>query len=125
MVKVLVVEDNEINQDLIKRRLIRKKFEVFIASDGLEALEMVGECKPAIILLDLSLPKLDGWGVAKSIKTNSAISDIPIIALTAHAMEGDREKALEAGCDDFEVKPINYDSLFGKINKFLNLGAVD
>lgn len=119
MTLVLVVEDNEINQDLIKRRLIKKDFQVIMASDGEEGLEMIKTHNPNIVLLDLSLPKMNGWDVAKNIKADSKFNKIPIIALTAHAMDGDREKALNAGCDEYEVKPINYDSLFEKIHSLL------
>ena len=117
MKKILVIEDNEINQDLILRRLKKKGFEVVIASDGEEGLKLIGEISPDLILLDMSIPKMDGWQVAQASKSNPETKNIPIIALTAHAMQGDREKALEAGCDEYETKPIQFKQLLSKIEK--------
>lgn len=120
MIKILVVEDNEINQSLIKRRLEKRGFEILISSDGVEGLKQMKEWSPDLVLLDLSLPKMDGWEVAKNAKADQTIKQIPIIALTAHAMDGDREKAIEAGCDEYENKPIEIKSLMEKIEKLLN-----
>ena len=117
MKKILVIEDNEINQDLILRRLKKKGFEVVIAGDGEEGLKLIGELLPDLVLLDMSLPILDGWQVAQASKSAPETKNIPIIALTAHAMQGDREKALEAGCDEYETKPIQFKQLMSKIEK--------
>lgn len=117
MKKILIVEDNEINQDVLSRRLERKGFQVLIASDGEEGLECIKSQRPDLVLLDMSLPKIDGWTVAKMSKQDESIKDIPIIALTAHAMEGNKEKALAAGCDEFETKPIQFKQLLEKIEK--------
>ncbi len=119
MTTVLMVEDNEMNRDMLSRRLVRRGYEVNIAVDGGEALEQVGKQRPDIILMDMSLPVLDGWEVTKRLKSDESTSDIPVIALTAHAMAGDRQKALEAGCDDFDVKPIDFKRLLDKINALL------
>ena len=116
MTKVLLVEDNEINRDMLSRRLKRKGFEVLIAVDGLEGVNMALKELPEIILLDMSLPVMDGWEAAGKLKADPATSHIPILALTAHAMEGDREKALEAGCDDYDTKPVNFKRLLEKMS---------
>ena len=120
MAKILLVEDNEMNRDMLSRRLTRKGFEVEIAVDGQEGVDKATSMLPDLILMDLSLPVLDGWGATKAIKANPQTSNIPIIALTAHAMAGDREKALEAGADEYDTKPIELKRLLGKINSFLN-----
>ena len=117
MKRILVIEDNEINQDLISRRLAKKGYEVSLANDGEDGLRLIRESKPDLILLDMNIPKMDGWSVAKACKEDPEINSIPIIALTAHAMQGDREKALEAGCDDYEAKPIQFNQLLSKIEK--------
>ena len=117
MKKILVIEDNEMNQDLILRRLKKKGFEVLLAVDGEEGLKMIRESTPDLILLDMSIPKKDGWTVAKECKEDPALEGIPIIALTAHAMQGDREKALAAGCDEYESKPIEFKQLMVKIDR--------
>ena len=122
MPKVLLVEDNEINQTMILRRLTKLGFEVVAASDGRQGIDMASSESPDIIVLDMSLPVVDGWDVARNLKSNSATKDIPIIALSAHAMEGDRDKALEAGCDDYDTKPVDFNRLQGKIEKLLTAG---
>lgn len=119
MTKVLLVEDNEMNRDMLSRRLTRKGFEVVIAVDGQAGVDMAGSESPDIILLDMSLPIMDGWEAAGRIKGDPTTAGIPILALTAHAMEGDREKALAAGCDDYDTKPINFSGLLEKMGKLL------
>ena len=114
--KILLVEDNELNRDMLTRRLIRKEFTVICAVNGQEAIDIAQSENPDIILMDLSLPIVDGWSAAKRLKANSITQLIPIIALTAHAMKGDREKALKAGCDDYDTKPIDFERLLNKIN---------
>ncbi len=119
MAKVLLVEDNEMNRDMLSRRLQRKGFEVIVAADGREGVAKASAESPDLILLDMSLPVMDGWEAARQIKHDPETRNIPIIALTAHAMAGDREKALEAGCDEYETKPIELPRLLGKIKLFL------
>ena len=114
---VLLIEDNELNRDMLTRRLERKKFIVSCAKDGQSGIDMAKNEMPDIILLDLSLPVIDGWNVARQLKADINTKDIPIIALTAHAMKGDREKALDAGCDDYDTKPVNLEGLLDKIHK--------
>ncbi len=114
---VLLIEDNELNRDMLKRRLERKEFIVSCAEDGQSVIDMAKNEMPDIILLDLSLPLIDGWNVARKLKADVNTKDIPIIALTAHAMKGDREKALDAGCDDYDTKPINLEGLLDKMHK--------
>jgi CheY-like chemotaxis protein len=118
--KILLVEDNELNRDMLSRRLIRKDFDVVLALDGREGLAMATSESPDLILLDMSLPVMNGWDVARELKGDSGTSHIPIIALTAHAMDGDREKALAAGCNEYETKPIEFNQLLGKMNSFLH-----
>ena len=120
MTKILLVEDNEMNRDMLSRRLMKKKYEVVIAVDGKQGVDMANSEAPDIILLDMSLPVMDGWQAAKLLKADPATRDIPIIALTAHAMAGDREKALEAGCDDYDTKPVEFKRLLGKITALLD-----
>ena len=120
MTKVLLVEDNEMNRDMLTRRLERKGFEVVIAIDGKVGIDMASTSNPDIILMDLSLPVVDGWEATRQIKTDSATQSIPIIALTAHAMAGDEQKALAAGCDDYDTKPIDLKRLLGKIKNLLD-----
>ena len=115
MTKILVVEDNEVNQQIIERRLTRRGFEVVLAGDGAEGVAMARSEAPDLILMDMSLPILDGWEATRRIKAEAATHGIPVIALTAHAMVGDREQAVAAGCDDYDVKPIDIDRLIGKI----------
>ena len=119
MAKILLVEDNEMNRDMLSRRLIRNGHEVFIAIDGQQGTDMAMSQLPDLILMDMSLPVIDGWEATRRVKANDATRKIPVIALTAHAMAGDREKAMEAGCDDYETKPIEITSLIGKMEKLL------
>jgi two-component system cell cycle response regulator DivK len=113
--KILLVEDNEMNRDMLSRRLQRRGYEVVIAVDGGQGLEMAQSETPDLILMDMSLPVVDGWEATRRLKAAPETSGIPIIALTAHAMSGDREKALEAGCDDYDTKPTELDRLLEKI----------
>jgi two-component system cell cycle response regulator DivK len=119
MSKILLVEDNEMNRDMLMRRLERKDFEVVIAIDGKAGIDMASSSNPDIILMDLSLPVIDGWEATRRIKADPATQSIPVIALTAHAMAGDEQKALEAGCDDYDTKPIELKRLLGKIENLL------
>jgi len=116
---ILLIEDNETNRDMLSRRLIRRGYEVVTAVDGLQGLSMASSEKPALILMDMDLPEIDGWEATRRLKSDSATNQIPIIALTAYAMSGDREKALEAGCDDYDTKPIVLKRLLGKLESFL------
>ena len=120
MAKILLVEDNEMNRDMLSRRLIRRGFEVLIAVDGQQGVDMAASESPALILMDMSLPVLDGWEATKQVKAAEATRDIPVIALTAHAMAGDRDKAIAAGADDFDTKPIELDRLLAKMEALLN-----
>ena len=115
MQKILLVEDNEMNRDMLSRRLARNGYEVVIAVDGQQGVDMAVSAKPDLILMDMSLPVIDGWEATRRIKANDATRKIPVIALTAHAMAGDREKAVEAGCDDYDTKPVEISRLLGKI----------
>lgn len=119
MTKILLVEDNEMNRDMLSRRLIRKGYEVIIAVDGAEGVSMGISEKPDLILMDMSLPVMDGWTATSELKANPDTKSIPIIALTAHAMSGDKEKAMAAGCDDYDTKPIELDRLLSKMALFL------
>lgn len=119
MAKILIVEDNEMNRDMLSRRLERRGFEIVIAVDGQEGIERTRSEQPDLILLDMSLPVMDGWEAASILKNEPATAAIPIIALTAHAMSGDRERALEVGCDDYDVKPIEFERLLEKMRHFL------
>ena len=123
MPKILLVEDNEMNRDMLSRRLQRRGYEVVIAVDGQDGVTKAQAEAPALILMDMSLPVLDGWEASRQLKAAPATGRIPIIALTAHAMSGDREKALEVGCDDFDTKPIELDRLLAKIEALLARGA--
>ncbi|HEX8458978.1 MAG TPA: response regulator [Pyrinomonadaceae bacterium] len=120
MKKILLVEDNEMNRDMLSRRLARKGYEVSIAVDGQQGVEMAATIAPDLILMDMSLPVLDGWEATRQLKAADATRHIPVIALTAHAMSGDRERALEAGCDDYDTKPIELARLLEKIEAMLN-----
>src|SRR5580700_1371543 len=122
MAKILLVEDNEMNRDMLSRRLMRKGFEVVMAVDGEQAVAMAQAESPALILMDMSLPVFDGWEATRRIKAAPETKMIPIIALTAHAMAGDREKPLEAGCDDYDTKPIDLQRLLDKIEALLKRG---
>ena len=119
MAKVLLVEDNEMNRDMLSRRLIKRGYEVAMAVDGQQGVDLAGTESPDIILLDMSLPVMDGWDAARAIKGNPATQNLPIIALTAHALAGDREKALEAGCNDYDTKPVDLKRLLGKMEALL------
>jgi CheY-like chemotaxis protein len=119
MARILLVEDDELSRDMLSRRLKRRGFEMITAVDGQQGVEMASSDAPLLILLDMSLPGMDGWTVAKTLKGDPATSSIPIIALTAHAMSGDREKALEAGCDEYDTKPVEFKRLLRKIKSFL------
>ena len=119
MSKILLVEDNEMNRDMLTRRLERKGFEIVIAVDGQAGVDMASSSKPDIILMDLSLPVMDGWEATRQIKADPATQGIPVIALTAHAMAGDEQKARAAGCDDYDTKPIDLKRLLGKIENLL------
>lgn len=121
MSKILLVEDNEMNRDMLSRRLERRGYEVVIAVNGAEGVETASLEIPDLILMDMSLPVMDGWEATKNLKTDPATKSIPIIALTAHAMTGDREKALEVGCDDYDTKPIDLSRLLTKIETFIQV----
>ncbi len=120
MLKVLLVEDNETNRDMLSRRLRKRGYEVALAVDGEEGVAAARSEQPALILMDMSLPKLDGWEASRQLKQGAATKDIPILALTAHAMTGEREKALSAGCDDFDTKPVDLDRLLAKMQALLD-----
>ena len=119
MAKILVVEDNEMNRDMLTRRLQRRGYEVVIAVDGAEGLAMAQSESPALVLMDISLPVLDGWEATRRLNMAPETKSIPVIALTAHAMSGDRERCIEAGCDDFDTKPVEIARLVGKIEALL------
>jgi two-component system, cell cycle response regulator DivK len=119
MKRILIVEDNEMNRDVLSRRLRRHGYQVLIATAGLDGLRIAGESRPDLILMDLGMPDIDGWECARRLKGDPATSSIPIIALTAHAMLDDRQKALHAGCNDFDTKPINFPGLVEKMNRLL------
>jgi two-component system, cell cycle response regulator DivK len=119
MPTILIVEDNEMNRDMLSRRLKRKGFEVHIAVDGGEGVQMATDLLPDLVLMDMSLPVIDGWEATRRLKAADGTRAIPIIALTAHAMSGDEEKAREAGCDDFDTKPVELPRLLGKIRDWL------
>lgn len=119
MARILLVEDNEMNRDMLSRRLQRKGYEVLIAVDGEEGLKLARSTKPDLIIMDMSLPSLDGWEASRRLKSMEETSRIGIIALTAHAMEQDKEKALQAGCDDFDTKPVDLARLLSKIEALL------
>jgi len=119
MPKILLVEDNEMNRDMLSRRLQRKGYEVLIAVDGEAGVKMAASERPDLILMDMSLPTVDGWEATRRIKRLPETASIPVIALTAHAMAGDRDKAIEAGCDDYDSKPIEFERLLGKMQELL------
>jgi len=123
MAKILLVEDNEMNRDMLARRLARRGYEVVTAVDGTEGMVMAQSVEPDLILMDMSLPVVDGWEAARRLKASRETQAIPIIALTAHAMVGDREKAIEAGCDDYDIKPVEFQRLVDKIDALLNKGT--
>ncbi|MCX6021822.1 MAG: response regulator [Chloroflexi bacterium] len=119
MARILLVEDNEMNRDMLSRRLERRGHHVVIAVDGQQGLDAARDGRPDLILLDMSLPVLDGWEAARQLKAAAETRSIPIIALTAHVLSGDRERALEAGCDDYDSKPVEFDRLLAKISALL------
>jgi CheY-like chemotaxis protein len=119
MPKILLVEDNEMNRDMLSRRLARRGYEIVIATDGQEGVERALGERPDLILMDMSLPVKDGWAATREIKADPQLAATPIIALTAHAMSGDRERAMEAGCDDYDTKPVEFDRLVAKIQALL------
>ena len=119
MTKILLVEDNEMNRDMLSRRLTRRGFEVIFAVNGQEGVELAASERPDIILMDMSLPILDGWEATRRVKAGDTTSNVPVIGLTAHAMSGDREKAIEAGCDDYDTKPVEIERLIDKIERLL------
>jgi CheY-like chemotaxis protein len=118
-VTILLVEDNQINADMLSRRLSRRGYEVLLAGDGLTAVTEATRARPDLILMDMSLPEIDGWEATRRIKAHGATAAIPIVALTAHAMVADRERCLAAGCDEFETKPVDFDRLIEKIAALL------
>ena len=119
MSTILLVEDNEMNRDMLSRRLQRRGYEVLIAVDGAEGVRLAQEQAPDLVLMDMSLPVIDGWTATRQLKSDPLTRAIPVIALTAHAMAGDREKAIEAGCDDYDSKPVEFPRLLDKIEAFL------
>ena len=119
MATILLVEDNEMNRDMLARRLQRRGYDVEVATNGKEAVDCIDDVAPDLILMDLSLPVMDGWEATEKIKGQPKYADIPIIALTAHALESDRTKALETGCNEFETKPVDMGRLIEKMNQFL------
>ena len=124
MAKILYVEDNEMNRDMLSRRLQRREHEILLAFDGKEGLEMMKSEKPDLVLMDMGLPVMDGWEATTTAKEDPEIKDIPIIALTAHALESDRVKALDCGADDFDTKPVDFKRLLGKIEGLLGLSLI-
>jgi CheY-like chemotaxis protein len=124
MPKVLLVEDNEMNRDMLSRRLVKRGYEIVMAIDGQQGVDMAVSEKPDIILLDMSLPVVDGWDAAKQMKANPASASVPLIALTAHAMASDKERALSAGCDDFDTKPVELPRLLGKMETLLKAKGI-
>lgn len=123
MAKILLVEDNELNRDMLSRRLERKGFQVVMAADGQQGVDLASSEGPDLILMDMDLPVIDGWEATRRVKAGETTRDIPVIALTAHAMVGDRDKAMAAGCDDYDTKPIDFPRLLGKIETLLGGAA--
>jgi CheY-like chemotaxis protein len=119
MTKILLVEDNEMNRDMLSRRLIRSGYEVVLAVDGEQGVALAASGRPDLVLMDMSLPVLDGWEATRRLKADPATREIPVIALTAHAMAGDEKKAREAGCDDFDTKPVEFARLLSKVEGLL------
>ena len=119
MPKILLVEDNEMNRDMLSRRLVRRGYDIVMALDGEQGVAMAQSEKPDLILMDMSLPIIDGWEATRRVKANDMTKTIPVIALTAHAMSDDREKAMQAGCDEYDTKPIDLERLLGKIQTLL------
>ena len=123
MAKILLVEDNELNRDMLSRRLTRRGYDVIVAEDGEAGLELVRSERPDLVLMDMSLPGIDGWEATRRLRADPAISATRVIALTAHAMAGDRERALEAGCDDYDTKPVEMDRLLLKITSLIGANS--
>lgn len=119
MAKILLVEDDEMNRDMLSRRLIKRGYDVVIATDGEQGVALARTEEPAIVLMDMSLPVMDGWNATRTLKEDPATAEIPVIALTAHAMSGDEDKARAAGCDDFDTKPVELKRLLGKIEALI------
>ncbi len=119
MATLLLIEDHEMNRDMLTRRLTRKGFDVLVAADGREGVQKAIELQPDLILMDMSLPKLDGWEATRQLKANPKTEHLPVLGLSAHAMSGDRQKGLEAGCDDYDTKPIDFKRLLSKIDRML------
>ena len=124
MTRVLLVDDDEMSRDMLSRRLIRRGFEVILAVDGKQGVEAARREKPDIILMDMGLPVMDGWEATRCIKSDDAIRGVSVIGLSARTMSGDRDKAIEAGCDDYDIKPIEFDRLIGKIERLLGLAKI-
>jgi CheY-like chemotaxis protein len=124
MTRVLLVDDDEMSRDMLSRRLIRRGFEVIFAVDGKQGVEAARREKPDIILMDMGLPVMDGWEATRCIKSDDAIRGVSVIGLSARTMSGDRDKAIEAGCDDYDIKPIEFDRLIGKIERLLGLAKI-
>lgn len=124
MFKLLLVEDNEMNRDMLSRRLLRKGFQVVMAMDGEEGIKKVRSEAPDLILMDMSLPVLDGWEATRRLKASPETNRIPVLALTAHAISGDRERAIDAGCDDYDTKPVEFSRLLEKIQALLGTKAI-
>lgn len=120
MAKILLVEDNEMNRDMLQRRLARRGHEVRLAVNGTEGLEMAASAWPDLILMDISLPDIDGWQATRRIKADPVTRSIPVLALTAHAMNADKERSFEAGCDEYDTKPVDFERLLGKIQRLLS-----
>ncbi|NJL04402.1 MAG: response regulator [Chloroflexaceae bacterium] len=120
MTTILLVEDNEMNRDMLSRRLMRRGFQVTMATDGMQGITLARSERPDLILMDISLPVVDGWEATRTLKADPHTQAIPVIALTAHALAGDREKSLAAGCDEYETKPVDFARLLGKIERLLN-----
>ena len=125
MSKILIVEDDEVNWKMLSRRLQRRGYEVIISEDGKDGVTKARSDSPDLILMDMDLPVLDGWSATRKIKSSPETRSIPVIAFTAHAMAGDREKALEAGCDDYDTKPVEFSRLLGKIKTLLGKGQIN
>ena len=124
MTKILLVDDDEMSRDMLSRRLIRRGFEVIFAVDGKQGVEVARREKPDIVLMDIGLPVMDGWEATRCIKSDDAICGVSVIGLSARTMSGDRDKAIEAGCDDYDIKPIEFDRLIGKIERLLGLAKI-
>jgi two-component system, cell cycle response regulator DivK len=119
MPKILLVEDDEANYDMLSRRLTRRGYEVILAHDGVSGVKMAESAKPDLILMDMNLPEMDGWTATRTIRQIPEIKDVPIIALTAHAITGDRERCIEAGCNDYDSKPVDFPRLLSRIEKYV------